>query len=143
MALSCIRPRRGTLADWTKENPILAEGEFVMEVPSSGVGTGLTKFKIGDGVKHYNELPYAFDGESASKIIGGSPDVGNVISLKTGNNEEWIAFDPVLEKGEIVYDATNNSFKVGDGIHTFSELSYISAGGMLGAFDYDFGDEDL
>ena len=45
-----IRPRRGTLANWSAENPLLDEGEFVMEVPDSGIGTGLTKIKVGDNI---------------------------------------------------------------------------------------------
>ena len=62
MAYARIKPRRGTSEQWTTVNPILAEGEIAIECPNEGVGTGLVKVKIGDGVRTWNELPYAIDG---------------------------------------------------------------------------------
>lgn len=59
MAYARIRPKRGTAANWTAANPILAEGEIGFETPNGGVGTGLTRIKIGDGVRAWNDLPYA------------------------------------------------------------------------------------
>lgn len=46
-----IQLRGGTAAQWTSANPILAEREFVLE-------TDTNKSKIGDGVTHWNDLPY-------------------------------------------------------------------------------------
>lgn len=62
MSFAKIRPRRGTATQWTTANPILAEGELAIEVPTEGVGTGLVKIKIGDGVTSWNDLPYAVEG---------------------------------------------------------------------------------
>lgn len=59
MAYALIKPRRGKATDWTNENPILAEGEIAVEAPNEGVGTGLSRIKIGDGVTAWNDLPYA------------------------------------------------------------------------------------
>ncbi len=140
MAYAKIRPRRGTKYEFSIVNPILAEGELVMEVPESGVGTGLSKFKIGDGVSKYNELPYAFDGASASSINGGGVEQFNLIALRSGSSDLWELVDPILELGEAGYDTTYNSIKVGDGIHKWTELEYIRSGSTSGVFD--FGDED-
>jgi hypothetical protein len=40
-----LRPRRSTKTEWDLIDPVLKEGEFVIEVPDTGVGTGLSKFK--------------------------------------------------------------------------------------------------
>lgn len=61
MAYVKLRPRRSTAAQWEYANPILSEGEFAVEVPDTGVGTGLINIKIGDGVTSWNNLPYAFN----------------------------------------------------------------------------------
>ena len=36
---------------WTRENPILEDGELALEKETR-------KLKIGDGVTHWNDLPY-------------------------------------------------------------------------------------
>jgi hypothetical protein len=46
-----LKIRRDTAADWTKENPKLAEGEF-------GYETDTGKLKIGDGTKLGKDLGY-------------------------------------------------------------------------------------
>lgn len=46
-----IQLRGGTAAEWAAANPIIADREFVIE-------TDTKKNKIGDGVTHYNDLPY-------------------------------------------------------------------------------------
>lgn len=69
MAYVKIRPRRSTKAEWDYANPILSEGEIAVEVPNTGVGTGISKFKIGDGVTPWQALPYAIDNEAASTLI--------------------------------------------------------------------------
>ena len=71
MAYAKMKLRRGTAYDWNTIDPVLEEGEIVVECPDSGVGTGLSNFKIGDGTTPYSSLPYAFDGMRASSIDGG------------------------------------------------------------------------
>lgn len=126
---SKIRPRRGTLYEWSTINPLLAEGELVVEYPDKGIGTGFCKFKIGDGTHRYNDLEYAFDGTSSSGINGGGVESFHTICVRGGTEEEWLRVDPILQKNEITYDSTNNSFKVGDGISKWSELEYIGGNG--------------
>lgn len=60
-----FRVRRDTLAEWTAANPTLAEAELVVENPTT-VG-GAPRFKIGDGITPYNQLPYASMGSQGIK----------------------------------------------------------------------------
>ena len=79
MSFAKIRPRRGTANQWNNANPILAEGEIGIEVPSTGVGTGTVKIKFGDGSSHWNDLPYGLDTPNdvsdviSSEFIAGTP----------------------------------------------------------------------
>lgn len=120
-----LRPRRSTTTEWSSINPILKEGELGIECPDTGVGTGLCKFKIGDGRKKWNELPYAFDAAAANSINGGTPSVSHDILLRSGTTDDWETENPVLKYGEIVFDSTVYAFKCGDGEHTFKQLDYI------------------
>jgi len=49
-----IQLRRDTAANWTADNPILAQGE-------QGHETDTNRRKIGDGVTAWNALPYIFE----------------------------------------------------------------------------------
>ncbi len=51
MSYITIKLRRGTAAQWTAQNPVLAEGEF-------GAETDTRKFKIGNGIGAWNSLQY-------------------------------------------------------------------------------------
>ena len=141
MSYAKIRPRRGTKTEWELVNPVLFEGELGIECPDTGVGTGLCKFKIGDGYKKWSELPYAFDASSATGIYGGTVSVYHDIWLRSGTTEEWSAANPVLGLGEIVYDTTKKAIKVGDGEHAFNSLNYIGYSWQVNN-DFDFGDID-
>ncbi len=46
-----IQFRRGTSTEWVASNPVLSQGE-------PGYETNTKKFKIGDGLTHWNNLPY-------------------------------------------------------------------------------------
>lgn len=131
-----IRPRRSTATEWNIINPVLKEGEIGIECPDSGIGTGLCKFKIGDGETQWNSLPYAFDAIAALAIYGGGPTVSHDICLRAGTTDEWLTEDPVLKLGEPGFDITKMAMKIGDGEHTFSQIDYI------GNDDFDFGDLD-
>jgi hypothetical protein len=49
-----IKIRRATSSQWSTANPILLEGEIVVE-------TDTRQVKIGDGTTAYNSLTYGFD----------------------------------------------------------------------------------
>ncbi len=140
MSYAKIRPRRGTADEWSIENPILYEGELVVEHPSTGVGTGLCRFKIGNGITPYRELPYAFDGAAANTINGGDVNSFHTIQLRSGTAKEWEAANPVLGKNEIAFDSTNYSIKIGNGVKKWKELKFINSEDTF--IDADYGDED-
>lgn len=50
--LSIIQFRRGLSTDWVEKNPLLESGE-------PGYETDTRKFKIGDGISYWVDLPYA------------------------------------------------------------------------------------
>ncbi len=52
-----IQFRRDTAAAWSAANPVLLEGEQGL-VLNNGQGGEPVLFKIGDGVRHWNDLPY-------------------------------------------------------------------------------------
>lgn len=139
MAYAKIRPRRGTEYEFSVYNPVLANGEIVLVYPDSGIGTGLSKFKVGDGVTDYVNLPYAFDGTAANSINGGTPTAYSVIQIRAADTATWSDINPVLNENEIIYDKTVNSFKVGDGVNRFDDLPYINSNSITD--DMDFGDE--
>jgi hypothetical protein len=47
--------RRGTFSEWYAKNPLLASGEMSMEIDPGGENN---RFKIGDGVRLWRDLPY-------------------------------------------------------------------------------------
>lgn len=46
-----LQLRRGTAAQWSAANPLLAEGEMAVELDTG-------KFKVGDGIRNWNQLDY-------------------------------------------------------------------------------------
>ena len=61
--LASVQVRRDTKANWETINPILLEGEAAYELDTD-------MFKIGDGIKHYSDLPY-------HNKVGPKGDTGN------------------------------------------------------------------
>lgn len=141
MSYSRIKPRRGTLYEWSTVNPVLDEGELGVIYPDTGVGTGLCKFKIGDGVHKFTEIPYAFDGASAASINGGTVENFHIIQIRSGSEEEWLLVNPILAENELGFDTTNKCFKVGNGTDTWEDLEYTQSGDVIGGVS-DYGDED-
>ena len=66
-----FKPRRGLKSTMTasgKSSIVLQKGEMFLEAPSTGMGTGASKIKIGDGTTAYSSLPYALGDTSNDKI---------------------------------------------------------------------------
>jgi hypothetical protein len=57
--------RRGASADWSTDNPILALGE-------PGFETDTGHIKIGDGLNHWNDLPFYLRGPTGATGPTGS-----------------------------------------------------------------------
>jgi hypothetical protein len=143
MAYAKIRPRRGTEYEWASYNPVLAEGELAIQFPDSGIGTGLCKFKVGDGVSPWNNLVYAFDGTAASAIDGGGINPSALIQVRSATANAWANANPILTEREIAYDITKNAIKIGDGTSRWNSLPYLTAGTIMENDEtYDFGTED-
>jgi hypothetical protein len=68
-----MQQRRGTAAQWTSANPILASGEIGFESDTS-------KFKIGDGVNHWADLTYFASAAEIADLIDGAPELLNTLN---------------------------------------------------------------
>jgi len=65
-----LQIRRDTLANWVSTNPVLANGEM-------GINLNTYQYKLGDGTKTWNQLPYA-------GIAGPTGSPGSTLSSATG-----------------------------------------------------------
>ena len=93
-----MQQRRGTASQWTTANPILAAGEIGFESDNN-------KFKIGDGVNHWEDLGYFLD-ETA---LGGSFD-DYILLTEKGEPNGVATLDgtgaiPVSQLGNLIADA--------------------------------------
>jgi hypothetical protein len=73
MAIS-IQLRRGLAIEWEIVNPILAQAELATEIDTG-------RFKLGDGIRHWNDLPYSSGppGPQGPQGIQGIPGQDGVI----------------------------------------------------------------
>ena len=53
-----IQLRRGTLANWLKADPILADGEMALVATNQATPNVYDQYKVGGGSKKFSELPY-------------------------------------------------------------------------------------
>ena len=72
-----IQYRRGTAAQWTAANPVLASGE-------PGYETDTGKFKVGDGSSNWASLPYS------SGLQGPKGDQGDQVELQVAGDPPYI-----------------------------------------------------
>jgi len=135
---SVIQIRRGTAADWTSNNPVLAQGEF-------GLETDTKKIKIGDGTTNYVTLDY-FVPFNLNELL----DVSN----NNANNNDFVAYDSLnnqwvfrslqntdilplnlLSSGDSIKDSSNNSIlSETNGVVTLDNITLgnnIAGGGYL------------
>ena len=68
-----MQQRRGTAAQWTAANPILAAGEI-------GFETDTSKFKMGNGSSTWTALQYFANAAELAAIIDGAPDLLNTLN---------------------------------------------------------------
>lgn len=97
-AITTIRLRRGTAAQWSSTNPVLAAGEM-------GIETDTRKFKFGNGTTQWNAIPYASAGGSGgdgggffvSEVSPVGPNIGDIwyCSASTGDlaGKSFIRYD--------------------------------------------------
>lgn len=112
-----IQLRRGTAAEWTTANPILAQGEF-------GYESDTTKFKVGSGTASWSALSYAsggFDAAAASPIF----------LTRASASALYVADATFTAKGDILAglgSGTFNNLPVGPNTYVLTADTSASAG---------------
>lgn len=117
--MTTIKLRRGTAAEWTAANPILAAGEM-------GIETDTRKFKFGDGTTHWNTLAYA-----SAEGGGGTGDVTAAGDNKfTGKNtftgEVNIAGAPLTVDGLATLNQATTTYLNATSITSNGEINAVS-----------------
>lgn len=110
---SIFKFKRGTAARWAELNPILAQGE-----PGFVYDTNL--LKIGDGVTHWNNLPY----------IEGKTEVSNFDSASNfpRYGDPKVIYKAAKEKSLYQFNPLTNSYeKLSDG-KQIEDIDYINGG---------------
>jgi hypothetical protein len=82
-----IIPFGNTLVGWTATNPIIAQGETVVEI-----GTPM-RAKLGDGATPYLSLPYITGGAGTPQSLQDTLNIGNVVVEGGGNVGKIISND--------------------------------------------------
>lgn len=75
-----IQLRRGTAAEWSSVNPVLAQGELLLELDTG-------RLKIGNGLNNWNDLPYA--GFASQGNDPSNWDQNNRLGLYFVNRQSW------------------------------------------------------
>lgn len=107
-----MQQRRGTETQWTTANPILNIGEI-------GFESDTNKFKIGDGVNHWDDLPYFLDADSIGTSLDGYiPDtlLGAPNGVAQLNSSGKLVSDQIPNVDEITQDAINAALVAGTGL---------------------------
>ena len=103
-----IQLRRGTAAQWTTANPILADGEM-------GVESDTRKVKIGNGSTAWNSLPYNLLGDIADNAVTTAKILNGAVT------ESKIATSAVTE-AKIATNAVTNT-KIANNAVTQAKLA--------------------
>lgn len=103
-----VKNKRDTEANWKKENPVLLDGEIIIVTTTSGD----TRFKVGDGKKTYNQLP--FQDQKTRDLI---PSVDSSLSSTSTNPVQNKIIKSELDKKaerDVVNTTTNGLMSVAD-----------------------------
>lgn len=114
---SIIKFKRGTESRWAELNPILQNGE-------PGYAYDSYKFKIGDGITPWKELPYMDGKTEIMNFINASsfPEIGDpTIIYKASNELSLYQFNP----------STNSYEKLSDG-RGIDDINIINGGDANG-----------
>ena len=87
-----IRIRRGSFTQWYNSNPILQEGEMGLIIS----GQDENKFKVGNGITEWRELPYIIGADGLAASI-------EIIAVETVENNE---------AAEVINEGTDNQLKL-------------------------------
>lgn len=111
MSFTIIQSRRGLAADWTSSNPILHDGEVGLEKDSR-------KFKWGDGVTHWNALPYATAGNTGGVFVSGTLAAPNLVSAGggVGVSPNLRQYQYIASTGGAIVVASNPAIAAGSSV---------------------------
>ena len=68
-----VQSKRDTSANWTQNNPVLLDGEVIIVDTNSGD----VRFKVGDGVSTYTQLPFQDE-----YVLNQIPDVSSYVTAQ-------------------------------------------------------------
>lgn len=127
-----IQQRRDTRENWESQNPILAGGEIGIihnhvgnDEFNNPIYENTNLYKIGNGRKHWNELPlFGFDGTLSQTLdVNENEPTNNEAVSKSVLVEKFNSLDEALEKLSSKEDLQALSKKVEDNKTEFDELS--------------------
>jgi hypothetical protein len=139
-----MQQRRGTESQWTSADPILAAGEIGFEIDTN-------KFKIGDGINHWDDLDYFASSSELLSIVDGAPDLLNtlnelaaaigddpdfaskVVPIVKKTTQGWEADSSIIPLGTVAYNTTLLGLKVGNGVNNFAGLEYLMNNAQVNA----------
>jgi hypothetical protein len=96
-----IQLRRGTALQWSTVNPILAIGEMALELDSH-------QFKLGNGVDHWNDLPYGGIAGSSGNPLKVEMITVTPLMITNGDVTNTVA----NQLREVTYDLTDTTGKI-------------------------------
>ena len=102
-----VKNKRDTSANWTTNDPVLLNGEIIIVDTASGE----VRYKVGDGVKKYSQLP--FSDEAVKALISALVPSGVIMM--------WSGAANAIPSGYILCDGSNgtpdlrNRFVIGAG----------------------------
>ena len=103
-----VKNKRDTEANWKSKNPVLLDGEIIIVTTTSGD----TRYKVGDGKKTYNQLP--FQDQKTRDLI---PSVDSSLSSTSTNPVQNKIIKSELDKKaerDVVNTTTNGLMSVAD-----------------------------
>jgi len=115
-----MQQRRGTAAQWTAANPVLAAGEI-------GFETDTSKFKMGNGSSNWGALTYFANAAELAAIVDGAPDLLNTLNELAAAIGDDPAFYTTL--GQNLQTHINDSTQI-HGIADTAQLATLSNVGI-------------
>ena len=107
-----MQQRRGTYSQWHTADPILNAGEVGWESDNN-------RFKIGDGINHWNDLPYFIDETALGTTLGDYVEVallGANDGVATLNSSGKLNASQLPSVDELAQDAVNTALVAGTGL---------------------------
>ena len=117
---SRIKMKRDTSANWNTNNPILLNGEIIIVDTEAGE----TRYKIGDGVKTYSQLP--FQDEYIRNLIANKLDKTATAADSSKLNGQLASYYAV--DSNVVH---KNGAETIAGVKTFSGKINVNAGAAI------------